>query len=1054
MRTKKLCFAIIPLCLILALVVTAFFVSAPKAVEATQVEFNGSEIKTEYVLGDTATFPDSITVSYNGSDYTATDGTLTYPSRKTMLASSNVLDESGQYTVTYYFDVSGVHNKAIKKFTVKEKLYTLPDKNGSTIEVSSASNHLSAVSSNVDGNVTYQDGIIVTLKDGDTFYYNKPLDLRELHESGLKIIDFDARTVRNVNGNYLYDVENTVVRLTDCYDPSVYIEFYISRDRVYSAAGFAYLRAGADNQDSVGLVPNVAAKPNNVLQKDVTVDGAPYCAYYTRGGSYGTNIDSVMGTGFQWSYDYDTGRIYAAYKTSSNGGKTFNSVNRLITDVYDADINGTGSLFRGFTTGEVFLSVRCEDYGGAEGRVEILSIGDMDGVDLKSMVTEGLTFADDRDPQVTIEAKTNSDGTLFAAVGDKFPIPSARVIDVNSNGKADVKVYRGYGTEKEYAVAIVGGKFDVAYNDSYTIVYTAVDRYGKTGSAELKVYAMPTADGRSITLDIGTKKTLTAGCKVTLDTPSLSDLNECYSGDVYVKIYAVHESETVEVDMTTLSFTPQYSGKYEIRYEYGDGLFEYAYSYEVVSGTESGYVSFMDKPVLPKYLVKGDKYKLDEIFAYKYDNGYPEKVSATPYISFDGAAPVEIQDLNAVKITGSVSARLLFKSGNVESEFSDAAPIVDVAEDGGIRMKNYFVGDFTAKDTDDETGNRVSEIKYTTNVSSGNAKLSFINPVAYRTFSFTYRILTGEANFDALRLTLTGKSYGETLTVEITNEVKPRYSINGSALDYAENFTFTGTGRKVISYTKKTNRLFIGSYGIYQNFEFKDELFYLDIEFVNVTGASTIAVNQVNNQTISGAATADNTAPEIIGNNTDGEYALNEVLTIRVPVFYDVLSQIDYSSVSFMVRDETGAYLTSEDGVKLNSADWSTEHRIKLSSIGRYFVSYTVKDTAGRSTTMSYTVVCVDKTAPVITVTSTNVNATMKVKVGATVSIKYTVTDDLTSADKISTYVHLFDENAQSYRKGVGDTFVADKKGNFSIVICAVDEAGNLATVKIALKVE
>ena len=123
------------LCLLIA-VCLAFVPSAVKSDTASadelKAEITSGGIEKSYAYGEIITLPQTVTVSYGGSDYTGTDGILIYPdgSAKT---GGGTLDKLGEYAARYRFTADGTELSADAKFVVGESAYTFTSENGSSV---------------------------------------------------------------------------------------------------------------------------------------------------------------------------------------------------------------------------------------------------------------------------------------------------------------------------------------------------------------------------------------------------------------------------------------------------------------------------------------------------------------------------------------------------------------------------------------------------------------------------------------------------------------------------------------------------------------------------------------------------------------------------------------------------------------------------------------------------------------------------------------------------------------------------------------------------------
>lgn len=1017
--------------------------SKPFNAQAERIALVAEQIKVQYVLNEQITLPESVEMQYGGKTVVASKGLITYPSGFTKSVGEMILDEMGQYTVTYYIQEGNLTHEAVKTFVVKNAPFVLSQPEGSWVETSSVDNTLHSK----------KDGIILNLKEGCTFTYNKPVDLRECGDNGLiDVAEFDLRYgAMNEQGKYEPNATTCWVRMTDCYNPDIWVDCEFWRS---DKEGNLYLSVKTSNQSSVALdVGSTRTMLETGQSKWAEVDGKT-CFCWTSekygiwgGQSYLTNAN----TGIKLQMDYATQRIYFTWGTRDS---------TLLTDLDSTGIYG-GNIFKGFTTGEVYVSFRGDGYSEQLARTEVISIGHYDAQTLMDVNEE---YLDERKPEVQIQAQKTHPKGIYGAIGDTVKIPEAIVYDVNLVGEVEIAVYTGYGTTNANRVSIQDGTFKIDSKDTYTVVYTAKDGAGNCTVETFDVVAKQTSDNRAICLEYEKLDGLTTGVRTTLPEHTLSSINNVE--DVQLKIVVSSENQTVLLDETR-TFIPQYKGEYTITYTYGDGINAYEYSYKVNSIVENGVVSFLDIAELPRYLVKGASYKFDSLSAYEYSSGAPVQTATEAYILFDGNKEKKIDDISSVLIEGSQTAQLIFKSGTATA-VSQVVKIVDTGwADNVIRMRDYFVHDnFTVQTQDPNTGRVLPDIKYKSTLTEGDNKLSFLHAIPYKSFIFGYSMHLEDYKFETLRLRLTSvKNANSFVTIDLSQKMVLQYDANAKAMvEVAEtylsvnnapkqrvyNFTLADGINKNISYKWTTEVLQLGSVGVSQALELEGELCYLDVELLGLYGEAEILIAQVNNQQLKGNQTRDNSAPEITVTDSQGHYVLGEVATIYAPVLSDAFSPIDYSKCAFSVKMSDGTKVFDTQGVDLTSCDLFTDYKIKFEKLGTYIVTYTAIDLKGQKSTRNYYLECIDFEKPTIVWgKGLSENDTITAKVGSTITIDYTITDNISESANITSYVHVYRVETMSYKNDTGKSIKFTQKGDYYIEIVASDEAGNMTWSRI-----
>lgn len=1015
---------------------------------AETIEWTGGDVPSRIALGSEVSLPESVDVEYDGKNYTANGGVIEYPDGRLVEAGGKIsLNENGVYTIKYFFEAGNKNCIAEKKVTVYNDYFGFTVDNGSQIAVSDGENPL----------WSGKDGLIVDLKEGAEFVYNKPVDLRKAGSDGLtSVIELDSRLGSFDGDNYVPTAEVSWVKLTDCYNPNLTVELRMGKSVDYKGSLFTGVKS--TYQDCTGLDSEGGQFVEN-LNRLITLDGVNYKVWPNENGYANKdlpNMQIAMTSGIVWKYDYEKMRFYIEWTSPYDSNK------KLITDLDEPIIYNKGNLFPGWTTGEVYISVYTENYRSDSARNEIISIG---GESAKALFTDN-QYVDGVAPEITVNAKKTTDTGIMGAVGETVVIPEATATDINLVGGVEVSVYRGYGTEYVSNVSVVDNSFVLSRNDLYTIVYTAKDGAGNVAVETFTVAAIPTAENRSVTLVVDELKRLNAGELVTLDYTVKESLNTSVS-NVDVTIYVKSERESFVLKGVG-EFMPRYVGEYEIVYVYSDGIFTYEKSYKV-NCRASSVVSFCDEVMLPRYFVKGFTYAIDGITAYSYWREEPTEAATDAYVVYDGGSEQKIDDLNHVTITGNESVKFVFKSGDA-TKTSETVKIVDAAYDENkIDMSKLFVGNFDASAESD--GKRVQDVTFTSKATSGNNTLSYVNSVSYRNFNFTYKINSGYDNFSALNIILTDKvDSGKTYTISILNNGGfADLSLNGGvSSSLGTDYKFSGAASHSIGYNYATRKMTLDKKTFTADIELPSGECYIDIQMQGISGESAVKISKINQQQISGLVYTDKTAPEIYIDDAQGEYGVGETVTLKVPEFSDVLSGVDYSTVTFAVYCGDGKPAKDVDGNDLIDLKWNEVYQLSLDRITTYNVDYSVRDFAGCTAYGGYLINCVDTTAPTIELNNIKDGETIRIKAGGEVKIDFTVSDDTTPPVELQAYIHLYCEDMYQFVANVcrfknderpidgkyNGKFNIPVKGTYTAQIHVYDKAGNHARKDVKIIVE
>jgi len=1046
MQRKRLKTLIIIAMAVIAVAVTSIgVISATRpTVLAQSIEIN-NVLDSRIALNTELEVAPSTSVEFNGT-HTADNGVVVFPDGKIVKAGKIKFNQTGTYQLRYYFEYAGVTHTAFQNVEVYTSYFNLSNPVGGDITVSDEENKLNCG----------KDGVIVNLKSGTTFVYNKVLDLRNVGEDGLaNIIELDCRYGHYEGNTYVRDVTEAWVRLTDCYNPNVYIELRMQNSDLYNGALYPGVKTNSQN---VTGMDKGETHDYGGAARIITLDGIIYRVWSGNGsmnvGLY--NMKTALTTGAIWKFDPKTQRVYLTYNDKDNF---------LVTDLDEPIIYNNGNLFAGFTTGEVYVSIYANGYAASNARTEIISIGNDN---LKEVISQ--QYVDEVAPAITVNAKKTTQTGVYGAVGDTFEIPSATAMDVNLIGGIDVAVYRGYGTNMQSNVSVIDNKISLAEKDLYTIVYSATDKSGNVGKETFTVSTVETPDNRAITLDTLQDQTVAAG--------TLLD-------NLYDVINSINvDGETVEVDITVtsekqnltgkgrdFSFIPYYEGKYTVKYSYSDGIFNYEKVVNLQCEASSN-VCFLDEFVAPKYYLKGANYAIDDIRAYTFTSGKPERVETEVYAVFDDGQEQRINSTSQVEITGDSNVYFVYKAANATPYVTDKISIINADYQNaagrklGFDMSKFFIGDFTANALG-ATGSRTRNITFTSNKTVGNNKLSYFNRISGRRFALEYKVVANEDKFARLKITLTDAFNIENkLTVEIYNNPDATYySINGGALQKAGNVEFADRIFNV-SYDYDSKFVRIGEFS--DIVDFNASLVYLDVELMGITGKSSIIISKVGNANVAGNTYKDNVEPEIYVYDFQGDYSEGDKVKISIPEFSDVFSGVDYSKASLIISCSDGKPVLDASGKPLGNVVCGNEYEILLDRIAKFFVVYKIYDFSGNEATKSITVNCADSTAPTVTLGNISESKTITVKAGAEILFEFSVSDNVTSPKNIITYIHLYCDDMFSYVPNVSnikqvdapedgkysEKFAIPVRGRYTAQIHAIDQEGNLCVKYINIVVE
>ena len=1173
---------------------------------ATNSTFNASaevidvtiaDVQDFYRLDDKKAFAASIEITVDQNDansvITVADGIIVFPNEIVYYLSGNdvTLNMLGSYTLKYFGEYQGRDIIAQKDFIVIDSLYGLSVAGGSSFIDYATTDYLneymqansgytvkSAASRNVNDNtkLTYsgREALTVSLEEGTSFIYSKPLDLREIGNDGLSnLISFEPRSedydygyvpyldtsfnqVYDGQGRALYfqdynkdgsqDVTNStkyedawmtpdtvlvgkklyvpfidenndgtpdvsivksyyatkatarelIITLTDCYDSSRYVKLIVSTPQSTTTAAITptpYVKVATDNfmqpyglwgfEDSASHLKsypttgstNISGKPNIVLNypegKRIAWTTQLDTVWHYGGKFGGYAYSSIKYDYMNLKYDF-LNSVFYANSTTNDGIETtpVGFTDLFNEELYPASLGG----YRGFTTGEVYLSISFDKYvvSGETARVDIFSIGGdkmsdlfaQDGFDPELGASQH-KYQDVIAPQISVDFTPTVNNGVFVAVGNNYTIPSAKAFDINLVGDVSVNVYRNYGSAYQLDVPVVDGKIYINQRDIYTVVYKAKDRMGNVGIKTLKVFGTnDLQDTIVLSHDTAQFANIKAGYENTFVAPySITSLN--LAEYTKLKIEMVSDYETVvladlygmdaikEFFGAETKYMLQYAGKYKVKYYLADNAYDnydnpISYEFTVVASDK---VVINAEPFMYRHYIKDATYDFDKISAYGFSTGKPAVAGdAELWVKFDGGNYVKQSSVYGVKITGNYSIQVKYVYGDAVVE-TGVYPIVDVDYSANVSTKKisfgkYFVGNFTLPDQKIDGSNN-TELYYVSNEISGNNVLQFVKPINISSFNIAYRIDENLSNFNGVRFTLTD-IYDPSIKLsvyEYKNGDKFFVQYNQGSPNALES-SFIGAEMS-FGFTLDAQILQVSGLTAYisTDVQFTTNEAYLDIELIDITGDAGITLKSLNTYSLK-KAYYDRNTPSFAGAIPSGTYGIGDVVTISPARFTDDTSILSKANVSFTVKLNNVA-LRSVDGILLDGTqDPTRSYDVLVTELGRYAVQYTAVDNFNNRLLPTFYFTVKDNIAPEITFSGEiKEDVIVYAKPGIKINLNFTMSDNITPAEALKFRVFVFNTHTAAMYAFSNKSFKLNYEGTFEISVVCYDADDNMS---------
>ncbi len=1004
LKTRKIKILSALFACVTASLAVALFAGAKRGETVYAAGLTVDGVKTEYLYNDTMSVPKTATLTIDGKEYESDSYYVVLPDGSRVAETKLTLNECGEYSIVYLKTLADKRYSATKTFSVKKRVYELTSGSNS-IEYGKLNNQFEAMG--------YTDGLKIGLAEGDVFALNKPFNI---YEHNLEdVISFNCMQTEPVLCNFI------TLRLTDCYDPSIYLDIMYKRfERYYSTT----ITAGTCGGKMVGLAQNqqgnvkVGDKAFEIDKNGTTV--------------YGNNPDN--GNYSNLSYYLDT--------TDVNKIKIYVRVGNGTSNALVSEINNDKAYqykFKGFTDGNVFLSLTASSLVGVnEAPVQIAKLGDYAGRDF-------LTVGYYNDETGPIFSPNSFEREYKVAVGKEVSVPEVKIKDdYGVKGLCDYSVVYEKNTSDACNVSVKNGKFVPDRKGAYTVDYYATDVYGNKSELSLNLYAVEAADG--IYAERKLTAAVSAGERHKLsDIVSITSLN---AKILNVKVTVEKPSgETVVADGYGQTFAFDEVGTYKIRYDYSDMFYDGVYTAETEVAPNAKPKFENDKLFTNEYYIKNAEYSLLNVKAWNYTAGGSKAVDTKSYVSFDGNPYVEI--INPKKFTVTGNAKIKFKTvcASDESVFieSDERDIVDAEYGSTVKIVKYFAGSMTAGIED-----RLPVLT----AKSSDAYFNFINPLLFSQFGFGFEIPAAadgrKQSVASMTITLTDYFNPENrYEIEISGKNKRYFAaVNGESYSLGEDWNGAKLSIKISG-----GVLIIGTRNIAVTNPFANDLCFTSVRFNGVSAGFKAKIHEICNQgmtteDVNSDRVSDEVAPLLYAKLPDKVGSLGQEIVLTRPYATDVLSPASYENLTLTVY-KGGKPVRDVNGRELKGiTDFESEIKFVLSEYGRYSVTYNYTDGNGKkSSPLSQIITIVDVEAPELKLSDEG--KTINVNAGTAFVPKFEATDNVTDASKLKTYFIVKDSN-ESFVKTVDynpdDTtagIVINKPGKYTIIVYVVDEAKN-----------
>lgn len=1008
----------------LILVICFFYIGIKST--RTSASLSDVYIENTYSLNEEFTAPEA-KIIIEDTEYIAS-ALLKYPSGNVRNATRAVLNESGKYTLEYKLLKNNKLYSKEYSFMVYDEVYSTSGKGSSFY---GKHDYLGDV-----------EGRVVTLPKGSVFKYNKVLNVSDLTKNDILIKFYILPATIGIA-----DVNRITVRLTDIYDENNYVNI-VSKDgsvtsllNVANAAGQTETGCETCSDDYSGNHPVIDYK------------GKKYKKF--PGNQYGTSswgsvhlngkpsLGSISTNYVTFQFDYEEKSLY-------------NRANFLICDLDDTAF--FSKPWKGFTTGEVFLTIEASGYSSES---VTLMVTDIYGADLTDNVSK-----DDKPPVISIDT-SGFDGAIEGVLNEKFKIFSASASDINDGETVvEKRVFYDY-LNRKISVPVVHDRFIPETPGIYTIEYSTQDRAGNKAVKAINVIVTDKSEGLDICFSGSFDDSGVVGKIATVKDFSLINAH----GKTKCKIYAENYENNIRYDIDNGEFLPIYTGKYKIVYEFSDYIYNKTTSYDVI-------INASDKPYLNAemvyindYYVKNKEYSFVEAEGYSFNAGktIKEKTYVAVYNDENSEYEKIYESEESFYVHAEKSLKLRYFTVNSEiikdinkidfsnTDFVDYRDFSAIVKDLGYKeissgdeildlSKMFDAEGFTVEGTNDG-------ISFSKNALSqnNNAYVKFINGIYFSGFLLNLSFKDNSTKTFSVRfLDFATKQILYKVNYKVTADTVFT-TINNGEVEYfasnTENQIFLKFDIGNMSFTP-CNGISVDLDKTFDGKDFtdnSDRKLCFDIEFNDIAEAGDFLITEIANQKLTDDA-IDDVPPIVFGIDISGRYSIKKEYIIKPAYSYDVISPC--VKFTLMAVGPDGEIVKDVNGNLLKNADPTMERKILLEQYGEYYFYFLATDEGLANPVRATRIISViDDEAPIIELKDkkTNYKKGDKVKIA-----DYTVTDNISKTIKTYVYV-MYELNVATVENG---EFIASKTGKYTINYLCSDEHGNWSFVSYEISVE
>ncbi len=717
--------------------------------------------------------------------------------------------------------------------------------------------------------------------------------------------------------------------------------------------------------------------------------------------------------------------------------------------IIDLDAGYQESIWKGFTTGEVYISFT---------NVHKIMITEIYG----NTLTEKYLL--DTTAPVLIP-ETQGDELPNAVIGKPFKVFDAYVYDnLTENVRLSTRVFYNYGSADYTEVNVKNGVFTPKKAGRYTIEYTAVDAFYNVTVKTVTVEAVEESEITPVSFALSDEPSAVGVVGIKYDLPEI--INAAGGTGALVKGIEILDADGESVTVNKNYFVPVKAGKHTVNFFVKD----YVGVGEVNSAVETYEieVTIDDAPImgdlrLPEVILSGMNLQLPVIDAVDWKADPTGATHVTPSISaVIGEQSFVVDENNVVTPTVTAGTRetmtVTYTAQGAHGVATKTADVVVVnpKKENGFMAEYFYKMSGSVEKTAVATG-----INFKVTSASDDNKVRFINPVLANGFAIKFTLGDNAESvqndtdkiivrlYDSQNMDISVR-FEFIKNLEETDVTSTSYfSINGGESSaISGNFYSASMPLGISSFSQETlvcydlNGNGLGSIAQTESGEvfkgFPSGKVWVELEFGNVQeGGVDVTFNSLNNQSFS-AENFDVVIPQLaLTQGITASVEIGKPFVLPSIVAQDVLSAT--STATITVVKVGGEYSQTFENI---------DTELTLDEVGTYRISYMVKDAAGRRFTQTYMFSVVEYEPPVVTFSA---QLPKSVKVGTTVTLP-TVTVVDNASENSTVNVFLVKPNCSMY-VWTEQSFTAEEVGTYKVRYFIYDDSFNYVMEEFIIEV-